>query len=517
MQERKYLSAFCKISEERYKRLVDWLIKFTEKNNSDFELLCVSVKILNRYLMENQIEDHLSELFLRAILAIAYKFIYGETIIFPGISTQYKTDLLVIENTIVFAISFTIWIPTIWNFLDHPMDLPTEKLVLLKCLGRVTLLDLELSKCLPSKVATACLCFVYEDEKEIDDEVEFCIKKIKQGFEYQTNLDNKYTACGKYYNNWRKENKLEIIRNVEVTAKLKKVTVDIPPINSLAKFFYRNNNPCTLVEKLGKGAYGTVYLGKDSIGKEFAIKRIPMDDSGVVECRTLREIAILRELDHPNIIKIINVEPREGKIHVIMEVLPENLDNYLNHLTELPMQTTKFFLREILSGLKYLHSQGIIHRDIKPANILVSKTNVKLIDFNLARPPTSGGWSPEVCTMWYRPPELLIGSKKYGPEIDMWSVGCVMAELVAGKILFEGSSDVNQLSRIFTTLGSPEESFWNETGLKNIFSPYKKPDTPIIKNWKDEKGQDLLRKLLEYSPSKRLTAEQALEHPFLKN
>lgn len=179
------------------------------------------------------------------------------------------------------------------------------------------------------------------------------------------------------------------------------------------------------------------------------------------------------------------------------------------------------YLFQILRGLDECHRRGIMHRDLKPQNLLVDREgNLKLADFGLARAfvlPLRA-YTHEVITLWYRAPEILMGSKKYSPGVDMWSVGAIFAEMVTGRALWPADSEVDELFRIFRTLGTPSEAVWpGVTSLPDWNDAFPQwPSKGLQKSVPtlDATGLDLLSKMLQYDPARRITAKAAMEHPY---
>ena len=275
---------------------------------------------------------------------------------------------------------------------------------------------------------------------------------------------------------------------------------------------------------MGSGTYGDVYKGKLKGSSEIiAIKKIKIDlENEGIPSTALREITILRELQHPNIIELKDVICNNNKLYLLFEFAEYDLRKYLEEFEHknLEEETIKSFLYQILDALAYCHSKKIIHRDLKPQNILLTKNlKIKIGDFGLARVFSIPirPYTKEVLTLWYRAPELLLGINEYSTPVDIWSVGCIFAELVIKKPLFKGDCEFEQIMKIYSILGTPKIEDWNE--IVNLpyysnkfpnFSPKKIEE--IVKL--DVNGINLLKSMLQYDPNKRITAKQALLHPF---
>jgi len=221
---------------------------------------------------------------------------------------------------------------------------------------------------------------------------------------------------------------------------------------------------------IGQGAYGIVYKGKkEDTGDTVAIKRIPFADStpeGGVPCNVIREISLLRELDHPNVVKLLDIiQAHPGGLYLVFEYVAHDLKTYMDQyqtsddISErvgLPQATVKSFLRQIIAGVGCCHTFRILHRDLKPHNLLISGDgkHVKLADFGLARLSAipNGPYTFEVVTLWYRAPELLLGANRYSTSVDVWSIGCISAEMATGMPLFPGRSDIDQIFKPMTLL-----------------------------------------------------------------
>ncbi|EGG24039.1 protein serine/threonine kinase [Cavenderia fasciculata] len=280
------------------------------------------------------------------------------------------------------------------------------------------------------------------------------------------------------------------------------------------------------IEKLGEGTYGIVYKAKNrDTGDIVALKRIRLDseDEGV-PCTAIREISLLKELKHHNIVRLYDVIHTERKLTLVFEYLDQDLKKYLDECSgEITKQNIKSFMYQLLKGVAFCHEHRVLHRDLKPQNLLINrKGELKLADFGLARAfgiPVRT-YSHEVVTLWYRAPDVLMGSRKYSTPIDIWSAGCIFAEMASGRPLFPGSGTSDQLFRIFKILGTPNEELWPSI----VELPEYKTDFPIhpphplgsIIHQLDEKGLNLLQRMLQYDPAQRITATAALKHPYFE-
>jgi len=290
---------------------------------------------------------------------------------------------------------------------------------------------------------------------------------------------------------------------------------------------------------IGQGAYGIVYRGRQEETNDIvAIKRIPFADStpeGGVPCNVIREISLLRELDHPNVVKLLDIiQAAPGGLYLVFEYVSHDLKTFMDQhqrsedISErvgLPLPTVRSFLRQIIAGVGCCHTYRILHRDLKPHNLLISGDGrqVKLADFGLARLSAipNGPYTFEVVTLWYRAPELLLGSSRYSTSVDVWSVGCIFAEMATGMPLFPGRSDIDQLFKIFQRRGTPTPDIWPSV----VRLPHYNVEFP---QWRERNitdicsltalggapGADLLAKLLAYDPDRRISCKTALQHPF---
>ncbi|XP_010924325.1 mitogen-activated protein kinase 10 [Elaeis guineensis] len=299
---------------------------------------------------------------------------------------------------------------------------------------------------------------------------------------------------------------------------------------------YGDANRYKIQEVIGKGSYGVVCSAIDThTGEKVAIKKIHdifehLSDAA----RILREIKLLRLLRHPDIVEIKHImlppSRRDFKdIYVVFELMESDLHQVIKANDDLTKEHYQFFLYQLLRALKYIHTANVYHRDLKPKNILAnSNCKLKICDFGLARvafsdTPTTIFWTDYVATRWYRAPELC-GSffSKYTPAIDIWSIGCIFAEILTGKPLFPGKNVVHQLDLITDLLGTPSldtiSRVRNEKARRYLSSMRKKQPVPFAQNFPnaDPLALKLLERLLAFDPKDRPTAEEALADPYFK-
>ncbi|KNA13378.1 hypothetical protein SOVF_117550 [Spinacia oleracea] len=281
---------------------------------------------------------------------------------------------------------------------------------------------------------------------------------------------------------------------------------------------------------IGRGAYGIVCSVLNSETKEMvALKKIANAFDNYMDAkRTLREIKILRHFDHENIIALRDVIPpplrREfTDVYVATELMDTDLHQIIRSHQSLSEEHSQYFLYQILRGLKYIHSANVIHRDLKPSNLLINANcDLKICDFGLARPTSENEHMTEyVVTRWYRAPELLLNSSDYTASIDLWSVGCIFMELMNRRPLFPGKDHVHQMRLLTELLGTPTEAdlgfLQNEDARRYIrqLPPQPRQELKQVFPHVNPLAIDLIEKMLTFDPTRRITVEEALSHPYL--
>lgn len=279
------------------------------------------------------------------------------------------------------------------------------------------------------------------------------------------------------------------------------------------------------LEKLGEGTYATVYKGRNrETGQLVALKEINLDSEEGTPSTAIREISLMKELKHENIVTLYDVIHTENKLNLVFEYMNRDLKRYMDlYGTKgaLPLQQAKIFMYQLLRGVLFCHDNRVLHRDLKPQNLLINQKGVlKLGDFGLARAygiPVNT-FSNEVVTLWYRAPDVLLGSRTYNTSIDLWSAGCIMAEMLTGRPIFPGSSNDDELHRIFKIMGTPTEQTWPGISHFPNYNPnfhiYPPQDLAMIVPQVDPIGLDLLMQLLQMRPEMRISARDALAHPW---
>lgn len=280
-------------------------------------------------------------------------------------------------------------------------------------------------------------------------------------------------------------------------------------------------------EKLGEGTYATVFKGKSRLtGEIVALKEINLDAEEGAPSTAIREISLMKELKHSNIVRLLDVIHTESKLMLVFEFMDQDLKKFMDMHARathgaLGTPSIKSFMLQLIKGIAYCHENRVLHRDLKPQNLLINKRGeLKLGDFGLARAfgiPVNT-FSNEVVTLWYRAPDVLLGSRTYSTSIDIWSAGCIMAEMYTGRPLFPGSSNEDQLKKIFRMMGTPNDQSW--PGVSQL-PEYKQPHAwyphqsihQLLPNI-DSLGLDLLSRMLQYQPQLRISAKDAINHRY---
>ena len=281
------------------------------------------------------------------------------------------------------------------------------------------------------------------------------------------------------------------------------------------------------LDKLGEGTYATVFKGRSKLTENLvALKEIRLEHEEGAPCTAIREVSLLKDLKHANIVTLHDLIHTDRSLTLVFEYLDSDLKQYLDHCGNLMnMHNVKIFMFQLLRGLAYCHHRKILHRDLKPQNLLINERGeLKLADFGLARAksvPTKT-YSNEVVTLWYRPPDVLLGSTEYSTPIDMWGVGCILYEMATGKPLFPGSTVKEELHLIFRLLGTPTEESWPGVTSISEFRAYNFPrylPQPLLSHAPrlDTEGINLLSSLLLYESKSRMSAEAALNHPYFQS
>ncbi|KAG8465269.1 hypothetical protein KFE25_002576 [Diacronema lutheri] len=290
----------------------------------------------------------------------------------------------------------------------------------------------------------------------------------------------------------------------------------------------------TLIKPIGHGAYGVVCSALDNLTQEkVAIKKITKAFDHLTDTkRTLREIKILRHFSHENVIQIKDILRPQSldqfeDVYIVSELMDTDLHQIIASPQPLSDDHCQYFLYQLLRGLKYIHSAHVLHRDLKPSNLLLNgNCDLKVCDFGLARvahPEENhmGFMTEYVATRWYRAPEIMLSWKEYTKAIDVWSVGCIFAELLGRKPLFPGKDYIHQLGLITDVIGTPDDEdidyIESEKARRYIRSLPYKPRIPfeMIYPTANPNALDLLHRLLLFNPSKRVSVEGALAHPYL--
>lgn len=279
---------------------------------------------------------------------------------------------------------------------------------------------------------------------------------------------------------------------------------------------------------LGSGTYSTVYKGTSRLtNKLVALKEIHLEQDEGVPFTAIREVSLLKELKHNNIITLHDIIYTRKTLTLVFEFVDRDLSKYMDECDhKININNVKLLLFQLLRGLKYCHDRRILHRDLKPQNVLInSNGDLKLADFGLARAksvPTKT-FTDEVVTLWYRPPDVLLGNIDYGTSIDMWGVGCIFFEMLAGHTLFTGTNPKKQIECIFEIIGTPTDDAWPsiKSDLKTYsletIKTYPGIDLRTLVPNLSNDGLNLLTNLLKCNPRSRISAQEAMLHNYFSN
>lgn len=288
------------------------------------------------------------------------------------------------------------------------------------------------------------------------------------------------------------------------------------------------------IKVIGQGAYGVVCSALDKLkNRKVAIKKVPNAFADLIDAkRIVREIKLLNFYNHDNIVSLLDVlkpEKRTGfeDIYFVTDLMETDLHRVIYSQQDLTDDHIQYFMYQILRGVLYIHSSSVIHRDLKPSNLLLNKNcDLKICDFGLARAletgDTDSALTEYVVTRWYRAPEVILNASKYTQELDIWSVGCIMAELLGRTPLFPGQDYLDQIRRIIGILGSPSTEDMAFIGNDQARKYIKSLPRRNKQSWSslypkaNPVALDLLSKMLVFNPLKRYTVQQCLAHPYFE-
>lgn len=266
------------------------------------------------------------------------------------------------------------------------------------------------------------------------------------------------------------------------------------------------------IRVIGEGTFGQVILARKNRMK-YALKRVNRSKGGL-SVTTIREIQLLRSMDHPNVIKLIEVvvEQNACDIYMVFPYVPHDLNRFIRS-NKLTCSEIRHVFYQIVKGVHYIHNRGVVHRDLKSANILLDpKLNVRIADFGMARHRTKTGlYTPGMVTLWYRAPEVLLGASNYTSAVDIWSLGCILTEMYLGRMIFQGNTEILQLEMIIHACGSINERSYPGYKVLPAVRSFKLPQSPrriedIIRKY-DASAVELVSRMLCLDPSKRISIE----------
>ncbi|XP_076469740.1 mitogen-activated protein kinase 14-like [Babylonia areolata] len=284
-----------------------------------------------------------------------------------------------------------------------------------------------------------------------------------------------------------------------------------------------------MLSPIGVGAYGQVVSAYDKhTDTKVAIKKLARPFQTAIHAkRTYRELRMLKHMNHENVINLLDCfTPNKGidefsDVYMVTPLMGADLNNIFK-TQRLSDDHVQFLVYQILRGLKYIHSAGIIHRDLKPSNIAVNEDcELKILDFGLAR-HAEDEMTGYVATRWYRAPEIMLNWMKYNNTVDIWSVGCIMAEMISGKPLFPGTDHIDQLTRILQLVGSPDDHLFDKISSEDAKKFIRSMPIMRKRDFKElfvtatPEAVDLLERMLDLDTERRISATEALAHPYLR-
>lgn len=280
-----------------------------------------------------------------------------------------------------------------------------------------------------------------------------------------------------------------------------------------------------LIKEVGDGTFGSVWRAINKLsGEVVAVKKMKKKYYSWEECINLREVKSLRKLNHPNIVKLKEVIRENDILYFVFEYMEFNLYQLMKDRETLFSEAEiRNWCFQVFQGLAYMHQRGYFHRDLKPENLLVTKQTIKIADFGLAREVNSRPpYTEYVSTRWYRAPEVLLQSFTYGPKVDMWAMGAIMAEMFNLRPLFPGSSEADEIYKICSVLGSPTPDSWPEglhlaKAINYQFPQFSGVDLSVVIPPASKIAISLIKSLCLWDPCKRPTAAEALQHPFFQS
>lgn len=297
--------------------------------------------------------------------------------------------------------------------------------------------------------------------------------------------------------------------------------------HSLSQIGFGQLSTYTKLDIIGSGTYSTVYRGVSRLNNKLvALKEIHLEKDEGVPFNAIREVSLLKGLKHANIITLHDFIYTNKTLTLVFEYVERDLGKYMYEREGIiHPHNVKLFLYQILRGLSYCHQRRVLHRDLKPQNILISfDGQLKLADFGLARTTSVPikTFTDEVVTLWYRPPDVLLGNMDYKTSIDIWAVGCIFFEMSAGRSLFTGCDQKKQVQCIFEILGTPDESEWPNFKSDLIaccldLPKYPGRDISQLAPSLVPHGIDLLKKFLKCNPNCRISANEAMKHSYFKS